>query len=50
MHGLAILRKRKSGIVPRVGHLRTVLQPLGGVTGIFVPPVFIPHSSPPLPN
>ena len=53
MHGLAIssfFEKRKSGIVPRVGHLCTVLKPLGGVTGVFVSPVLIPHSSQPLRN
>ena len=43
-------RKRKSGIVLRVGHLRTVLKPLGRVIGVFVSPVLIPHSSQPLPN
>ena len=32
------------------GHLRTVLKPLGGVTGVFLSPVLIPHSSQPLPN
>ena len=40
----------KSGIVPREGHLRTVLKPLGGVTGVFLSPVLIPHSSQPLPK
>ena len=53
MHGLAILSfsgKLKSGIVPREGHLSTVLKPLGGVTGVFLSPVLIPHSSQPLPN
>ena len=39
MHRLAILsffKKMKIGNCPRVGHLRTVLKPLGGVTGVFV--------------
>ena len=40
----------KSGIVPRVGHLRTLLKPLGGVTGVFLSRLLIPHSSQPLPN
>ena len=31
-------------------HLRTVLRPLGGVTGVFVYPVLIPHSYQPHPN
>ena len=35
---------------PRVGHLRTVLKPLGGVTGVYVSPMLIPHSSQPHPN
>ena len=30
--------------------MRTVLKPLGGVTGVFLSPVLIPHSSQPLPN
>ena len=53
MHGQVILsfsRKLKSGIVPRERHLCTVLKPLGGLTGVFLSPVFIPHSSQPLPN
>ena len=33
-----------------MGHLRTVLKPLSGVTGVFVSPVLISHSSQPLPN
>ena len=35
---LTFSKKRKSGIVPRVGHLRTVLKPFGGVTVVFVVP------------
>ena len=31
-------------------HLRTVLKPLGGVTGVFAYPVLIPHSYQPHPN
>ena len=53
MHGLAILsffKETKIWKKSRVGHLRTVLNPLGGVTGVFVSPVLIPHSSQPLPN
>ena len=30
-------------------HLRTVLKPLGGVTGVFAYPVLIPHSYQPPP-
>ena len=33
-----------------MGHLRTVSKPLGGVTGFFLSPVLIPHSSQPIPN
>ena len=49
MHGPAILSffKKKAGIVPRVGHLRTVGC---AVTGVFLCPVLIPYSSQPLPN
>ena len=39
MHCLAILsffKETKSGIVPRVRHLRTVLKPFSGVTVVFV--------------
>ena len=53
MHRLAILsffKKMKIGNCPRVGHLRTVLKPLGGVTGVYVSPMIIPHSSKPHPN
>ena len=37
-------------MVPKEGHLRTVLKPLGGVTGVFLCPVLITYSSQPLPN
>ena len=46
---LTFSKKRKSGIVPRVGHLRTVLKPLGRVTGVFLSPVLISYSSQPPP-
>ena len=46
---LTFSKKGKSGIVPWVGHLRTVLKPLGRVT-FFLSPVLIPYSSQPLPN
>ena len=36
MHCLAILRKRTSGVVPRLRHLRTVSKPFGEVTVVFV--------------
>ena len=40
----------KSEIVLRAGDLLTVLKPLRGVTGVFVSPVIISHSSQPLPS